>query len=202
MTGTTPQLHRQLEVERQSSRMTSWTLPLVLTLADPSGLPPLLVELMGELHSHDKSPVADPKQPHSIRPCHGYLSLEGVVPQAGSMETPGIFARDPSVFTTVSRYWYGNEGLREGPFSMPSTITRLVDYTATPAATEIIDKFLDQMGQALSMNIAYVNLTDTWANTSDVSESVNDYMLDVSLHEVRGGDKCRLTPDVARFLAP
>lgn len=42
-----------------------------------------------------------------IQPTIGGMSLEGVLPLAPAFDTLGVLARDPQLWTRVSREWYG-----------------------------------------------------------------------------------------------
>jgi amidase len=45
---------------------------------------------------------------YGMRPTHGRISLEGVMPLAPSLDTVGWFARDPKLFATAGRLLLGN----------------------------------------------------------------------------------------------
>lgn len=53
-----------------------------------------------------------------IRPTHGRLSLDGLMPQASSSDTPGWFARDADIFKRVSAVLLGEDIAAPKPFRL------------------------------------------------------------------------------------
>ena len=60
---------------------------------------------------------------HGIRPTHGRLPLDGMLPQAPSSDTTGWFARDAATFARVSQVMLGEDL----PHELPKTLIIAVD---------------------------------------------------------------------------
>lgn len=119
----------------------------------------------------------------SIRPSFGALPLDGVLPQDGTMDTAGLFARSPSIFSSVSRVWYSEQpSLPAGPWdALPSTLTVLSDYAADEKATMVIEEWLEIVSKGLGMERKTVNVSETWDKFAGVKAGIAEYTVNVSI---------------------
>lgn len=103
-----------------------------------------------------------------LRPSHGAISTEGVVPLAPSFDTVGFFARDPHVFENVASVLLADLGPALGSHPEPRTashapITRVLiadDALALCDAgvTELLDHLLLRACSLLSLPVERVKL--------------------------------------------
>jgi amidase len=85
-----------------------------------------------------------------IRPTHGRVSLNGVVPFAATFDVAGWFARDPDVFLRVGRMLLGNHGQPAMPrrLMIAQDAFALVDRPVADAlrgAVEAVGKFFPRV---------------------------------------------------------
>lgn len=80
---------------------------------------------------------------YGIRPTHGRLSLDGMLPQAPSSDTTGWFARDAATFARVSAAMLGEEI----PASLPTRLIVAVDAFgfADPATAVALQPMVDRL---------------------------------------------------------
>ncbi|EIN03572.1 amidase signature enzyme [Punctularia strigosozonata HHB-11173 SS5] len=111
-----------------------------------------------------------------IRPSHGAITLEDVMPLSDVMDTGGYFARDASSFKTFGRSWYGSTFK-----SFPSFPKRLMvpndTWPVSNAASEaIFSSFISKLQTFLGAESDATGISALWTATSGVNETVQVYM--------------------------
>ncbi|KAL0950298.1 hypothetical protein HGRIS_010276 [Hohenbuehelia grisea] len=98
-----------------------------------------------------------------IRPSHGAITLEGVVPLAEEMDTAGILSRDVEIFHKVAMLWYPEVST---PFDLISTTfpTSLIYPTdhfpvTYPSAQRVIDEFIMRASAQFGMTVVPTDMT-------------------------------------------
>ncbi|KAM7205138.1 amidase [Naviculisporaceae sp. PSN 640] len=103
----------------------------------------------------------------SIRPSTGITDNEGVVGYFPQFDMPVFFGRSISRFPDFVSTWYGKSPmLRPVPKDIKESVKILYpsDYLPTPnaAQTELIDKFVSGLEQALSVRKTEISLAEQW----------------------------------------
>ncbi|KAF5022967.1 hypothetical protein F66182_4979 [Fusarium sp. NRRL 66182] len=112
---------------------------------------------------------------HGNRPTQDAVNLAGSLPLASSMDTAGVMARDPIIWSKINKALYA--GTIKEYAGLPSEI--LLDENSKPMLKELQDispdaaaaaaRFLDGISQVLSTNITSYSLDDGWGNSTPKS---------------------------------
>jgi amidase len=84
---------------------------------------------------------------YGMRPTHGRISLEGVMPLAPSFDTIGWFARDPKLFATVGRVLLDDHG--SAPPAGPLLLAEDAFERAEPATREALRPAIEAVERVL-----------------------------------------------------
>jgi len=101
-----------------------------------------------------------------MRPTHGRVSLDGVIPFASSFDTAGWFARDIAVFERVGRVLLVDDG-RPPPsrrLLLAQDAFALVDRKVTDALADAVALVADIVGRSEEVTVSPKGL-DTWMET-------------------------------------
>ncbi|KAJ9119397.1 hypothetical protein QFC24_005630 [Naganishia onofrii] len=112
---------------------------------------------------------------YGIRPSHGAISLEGVMPMSSPLDTAGFLTRDAKEFAEFGKAWYGSHFQSFGQ-AMPKTIFVPNDYfplssDANPAAQPIYDSFIDSLQSYLNATIDTRSFADIWNSSGTMEQT-------------------------------
>ncbi|KAJ8519667.1 hypothetical protein ONZ45_g3383 [Pleurotus djamor] len=113
---------------------------------------------------------------YGIRPSIGIMPLDGVLPLAAEMDTAGIFAREPQLFSELCRHWYciftargvgrnklenRYQGFDGEEKQLPKHVLYPVDHfpASNPLAQTLYDNFVDMLVKRLGFSKKSINLT-------------------------------------------
>lgn len=102
-----------------------------------------------------------------LRPSHGLVSLDHVMPLATSLDTAGFLVRDPKLMDTANTVIYGSNytSITSGALQYPKTILTYGFPTNASAntASDILLNFTRSLAKFVSGNVSAVNLTTLWS---------------------------------------
>ncbi|APA11663.1 hypothetical protein SS1G_05122 [Sclerotinia sclerotiorum 1980 UF-70] len=109
-----------------------------------------------------------------IRPTHGRISCEGVVPISSYLDTPGIFSRDITEFSTATKSWLGSSNL-QASLAMPTKLTILSERYAdfSPEVKGVMENFIQDFEKATQLNRTTTTMEKLWASHAPVSSGKN-----------------------------
>lgn len=117
---------------------------------------------------------------YGYKPTHGIFNLTGILPAISEQDTPGFFARSPSIFTKLGHWWATDTPLEAHiDTPLPSQMLYFADAPAIlqPEAEAMISAFFANMSTALNMSTSSINMTSTWTSHGPVSnQSIPSYM--------------------------
>lgn len=107
------------------------------------------------------------------RPSQGIMSLEGVVPLGAAMDTAGLFARDPTLWSRVAKEWYtpslyqapSVHGLEALAISNNDDLPRSIKFdpaylpARNPSARKLVQNFLANITSLLNITMENANIT-------------------------------------------
>jgi amidase len=98
-----------------------------------------------------------------MRPSHGRISLDGIMPLAPSFDTVGWFARDPALFVAAGRVLLNDDrpGRRSGRVLLASDAFARVEPEALPALQQAVALLERVLGQAEPVTVSEEGL-DAW----------------------------------------
>ena len=93
---------------------------------------------------------------YGLRPTHGRISLEGVLPQAASFDTVGWFARDAVTFERVGRVLLQSTGepKRPGRLVIAEDLFEGIDEDVRDALQPIVATIADMVGEQTTERVA------------------------------------------------
>ena len=112
---------------------------------------------------------------YGMRPSHGAISLSGAMPLCAPLDTAGFLARDPTLFQSFAKIWYGNRFISYSNF--PKNIlysTQFLNLSLT--AAKLFQNFSKKLNDFLGSNgttLFNVSLAFTTANITNTS--LEDY---------------------------
>ncbi|KAJ8067320.1 hypothetical protein OCU04_004673 [Sclerotinia nivalis] len=112
-----------------------------------------------------------------IRPTHGRISCEGVVPISSYLDTPGIFSRDITEFSAATKSWLGSSDLKH-PLAMPTKLTILSERYAdfTPEVKGVMEHFIQDFEKATQLHRTTTTMDELWTSHAPVSLSGTNFL--------------------------
>ncbi|TGO23795.1 hypothetical protein BPAE_0121g00110 [Botrytis paeoniae] len=111
------------------------------------------------------SPAAD-NGLFGIRPTHGRISCEGLVPVSSHLDTPGIFSRDISDFSAATKLWLGaSDNSDPTPSSvMPTKLTILSERyeNLAPEMKKAMEDFIQDFEKAIKLQRMTTTMDGLW----------------------------------------
>jgi Asp-tRNA(Asn)/Glu-tRNA(Gln) amidotransferase A subunit family amidase len=110
-----------------------------------------------------------------IRPSHGAITLQDVMPLSDVMDTAGYFARDAASFANFGKAWYGGEF---GAYSAFPKVVRVPNDTwpLTGPAQAVFAQFIGGLTKFLNASTDATAITDLFTATAGVNASAQVYM--------------------------
>ncbi|ESZ96010.1 hypothetical protein SBOR_3583 [Sclerotinia borealis F-4128] len=98
-----------------------------------------------------------------IRPTHGRISCEGVVPVSSYLDTPGVFSRKILDFSDVTRLWLGSSDSTLS-FAMPTKLTILTETYASyvPEVKKVMENFIQDFEKATQLRRTTITMDELW----------------------------------------
>ncbi|KAJ3562823.1 hypothetical protein NP233_g9337 [Leucocoprinus birnbaumii] len=100
-----------------------------------------------------------------LRPSHGTMDLDGVLPLSEEMDTAGFFTRDPMIFEAIGKNWYANSNAinRSPTLRLPKNLLYPTDQfpLANEDAQILIEKFKHLVRKHLNIITKPINMTET-----------------------------------------
>ncbi|KAL6362463.1 hypothetical protein LRP88_03745 [Fusarium phalaenopsidis] len=117
---------------------------------------------------------------HGNRPTHGAVDLTGALPLSTAMDTSGILARDPLLWSKINRVLYSEtKEYHKYPKTIyldpesKATISNLQDYFLE--VSEAAQNFLDNLTKLLSAEVKTFSLDKAWGKSGpDPDDSLSD----------------------------
>lgn len=120
------------------------------------------------------------------RPTHGAVDLAGIIPLSSAMDTVGLLARDPLLWSKINKVLYKGSftGYNRYPkkiFIDPSSAKELTEAKLKhPEMAATVTKFLHYLSKTLSANISTFSIDDAWNkstptafNTTPIANAVD-----------------------------
>ncbi|KAF5657749.1 indole-3-acetamide hydrolase [Fusarium heterosporum] len=115
------------------------------------------------------------------RPSQGMIVMDNIVTNAFNADTAGVFARDPVSWVKFAKAWYDSSFHQDVTINglpalsvtdaqtFPKRLLYPIDHLPmqNPAAEAILQKFLDDVKDAIGVTVDKVNLTQTIEETLD-----------------------------------
>jgi hypothetical protein len=104
------------------------------------------------------------------------MSLEGVIPAITEQDTAGRLARSPFLSSTVGKEWYAGLGGLKSYSKLPSSLLVRTDLTFVlyQEQLDLYEDFIAKLESFMGISRTDVNITSAWAETSNISQSLND----------------------------
>jgi Asp-tRNA(Asn)/Glu-tRNA(Gln) amidotransferase A subunit family amidase len=118
----------------------------------------------------------------ALRPSHGAVDSQGLVPSFPQFDTPTFFARGIDKCRDFAAAWYGEKLGRE--IDLPLRLIVPTDYLRLITNTDqvrIIDQFVADLGNALDTDPKTVSFEEVWQSSPPADsngESLQEYMRD------------------------
>ena len=110
---------------------------------------------------------------YGMRPSHGAISLENVMPFSTELDTAGFFARDPIDFAHFGKVWYGDRFLE---FTMyPKEVRVITPVSNMTDAGRIFYTFITNLSRFLNGSVTNQNMSAQWDATSGCNETLDSY---------------------------
>ena len=109
---------------------------------------------------------------YGLRPTHGRISLDGVLPQSSSYDTVGWFARDPETFAQVGSILLQSDGRNKLPSQVliAEDAFALLDNNVSEALQPAVQKICTLIGDRSSVRLAPTNLSE-WRDQQGTLQS-------------------------------
>ncbi|KAJ9657967.1 hypothetical protein H2201_007974 [Coniosporium apollinis] len=104
------------------------------------------------------------------RPTWDLVSLEGAMPLAPQLDTAGLLARDPILWTAAAQALYG-PNLTLSSLYPSSILTVGFPTSANSTADRILLDFLSTVSDFISANVSAFNITTAWAEITQSSSA-------------------------------
>ncbi|KAI5207761.1 amidase signature enzyme [Aureobasidium subglaciale] len=124
--------------------------------------------------------IRNPSQVQGLfgnRPSWGLAPLDGIMPMAPQLDTPGFLTRHPDIWIAASKVLYGENITMSHRY--PSKIQTINWPTSNDSVADgLLLNFLDKVTTLLNASTTTLNLTEQWAQTHpmNVTSSVLDLM--------------------------
>ncbi|GAA5856573.1 hypothetical protein JCM8547_005870 [Rhodosporidiobolus lusitaniae] len=104
---------------------------------------------------------------YGLRPSWGSLSLEGVMPMASTLDTPGYFARNAELFARFGKAWFANSAVATRSYeAFPSRIRASSDlFSVEGPANEILQTFVSNLSSFLNATVDTTSYYGQWNET-------------------------------------
>ena len=105
------------------------------------------------------------------------MDLEGVIPAITEQDTAGHLTRSPYLFSTIGKEWYAGLGGLKSYSKLPSSLLVGTDLTFVPyqEQLDLYEDFIVKLETFLGVSHTDINITSAWAETSNISQSLNDW---------------------------
>jgi Asp-tRNA(Asn)/Glu-tRNA(Gln) amidotransferase A subunit family amidase len=116
-----------------------------------------------------------------LRPSHAMVNLEGMVPTYLPFDTPCVFGRDLARLKVFAQSWYAPVPKRPNG-RVPCIIVPSDFVVENREQREIIDAFVGDLEQSLSVKAARVSISELWRRTAPseaTDQDLNAYLKDV-----------------------
>lgn len=114
----------------------------------------------------------------SMRPSHGSISIDGIIPWGSSFDTFGGLARDAQLFNTISELLYGSPEF-QSPKNRPKRILLPTDFwpVAHEESQAAFEVFVTNLESYLGVNRTTISMTELWKKTNPVgtNKSIEEY---------------------------
>ncbi|THV50454.1 hypothetical protein BGAL_0150g00180 [Botrytis galanthina] len=110
------------------------------------------------------SPAAD-NGLFGIRPTHGRISCRGLVPVSSHLDTPGIFSRDISDFSSATKLWLGTSDSDPKSSSvMPKKLTILSERyeSLAPEMKQVMEDFIQDFEKTTQLQRKTTTMDELW----------------------------------------
>ena len=114
----------------------------------------------------------------TMRPSHGFTSVEGIMPWGSDFDTFGVLARGVDSFISLSRSLYGAPGFQSSGRLLRQLIYPLDCWPVQHAESQAsFQSFISKLEAYIGVKCTAVRLTDLWENTNPVgtNESLAKY---------------------------
>ncbi|RAL65937.1 hypothetical protein DID88_005598 [Monilinia fructigena] len=100
-----------------------------------------------------------------IRPTHGRISGEGLVPVSTCLDTAGMFSRDISEFSAVLKSWLSSTNSTP-PLTMPTKLTIFPQEfeSYVPEVKQIMENFIQDFEKATQLSAKVVDINELWTS--------------------------------------
>ncbi|KAB8295055.1 hypothetical protein EYC80_006995 [Monilinia laxa] len=100
-----------------------------------------------------------------IRPTHGRISCEGLVPVSAYLDTPGMFSRDISEFSAALKSWLSSTNSTP-PLVMPTKLTIFPQEfeSYVPEVKQVMTNFIQHFEKATQLSAKMVNINKLWTS--------------------------------------
>ncbi|GAA5975536.1 hypothetical protein JCM10908_005194 [Rhodotorula pacifica] len=103
---------------------------------------------------------------YGLRPSWGALSLEGVMPMASRLDTPGFFARSGDYLAKFGKAWFADTNATRAFDAYPAVVRAPEDLIAvTGAARPIYNRFVSQLAGFLGGSVDNTSYYGQWNET-------------------------------------
>ncbi|KAK1149670.1 hypothetical protein N8T08_005222 [Aspergillus melleus] len=139
------------------------------------------------------------------RPSTGAITLEHVLPLSPELDTAGVFARTPALWSQVTRAWYPH--YRYNYTSLPRHVYLGGDgwdgEGMTPEAHGLLNTFVQQVEKFLKTNHTTIDVSRRWNETHSSSTPTLDDLLDLTYATITSVDQYNhlATPLFAEYAA-
>jgi hypothetical protein len=103
------------------------------------------------------------------------MSLEGVIPAITKQDTEGHLARSPYLFSTVGKEWYAGLGGLKSYSKLPLLVGTGLTFVPYQEQLDLYEDFIVKLETFTGVSRTDVNITSAWAETSNTSQSLNDW---------------------------
>ena len=112
---------------------------------------------------------------YGIRPSHGAISLDGVMPLCSALDTAGFFARDTASFERFGKAWYDNQFTSYSNF--PKTILYSSEFLSQSSpVVEIFQSFANRLSTFLGSNgLTLYNVSSAFLTSNITDSSLESY---------------------------
>lgn len=112
---------------------------------------------------------------HGNRPTHGAVGLSGAIPLSPAMDTVGMLARDPLLWSKINRVLYAGSVKEFAKFPKsifldPSSATELSAAKETyPKMAAAATNFLNHLSKILAANVSTFSIDEAWNKSTPVA---------------------------------
>lgn len=114
------------------------------------------------------------------RPSTGAISLDHVIPLSPVSDTAGIFARSGTLWANATKAFYPNMQTNWTTFPKtlyyPPTMSGELDSGISPDAVNMVENFVQKLGNFLDTEALPANYTQLWADTRSDAPAVDEML--------------------------